>query len=98
MKQWPTMFLVAVAVAFSPAAAGQTDTPRTVQESIEAAESAKQARIDEANKARAEGQRRHWDNQDRATRKRMRRSYKESRRIARGRTTPWWLRVLRGTR
>lgn len=98
MKQWLPLIVLAVACAVAPSVTGQTDTPRTVQESIEAAESAKQARIDEANKARAEGQRRHWQNQDRATRKRMRRSYRESRRIARGRTTPWWLRVLRGTR
>ncbi len=98
MKQWLPLIALAVACAVAPSVTGQTDTPRTVQESIEAAESAKQARIDEANKARSEGQRRHWQNQDRATRKRMRRSYRESRRIARGRTTPWWLRVLRGTR
>ena len=98
MKQWLPFIALIAAVVLAPEAAGQTDTPRTGQESIEAAESAKQARIDEANKARAEAQRRHWKNQDRATRKRMRRSYKESRRIARGRTTPWWLRVLRGAR
>jgi|GEM_PF-3545277 len=75
---------------------GQTDTPRTVQESIEAQEAAKKARIDAADEALHEGRQRHWKNQDRATRRRMRRYYRESHRMARGRSTPWWRRVLRG--
>ena len=77
---------------------GQTQTPRTAQAATEAQEAAKQSRLDAAEQARNAGRKRHWENQDRATRKRMRRSCRESRRIALGRTTPWWLRVLRGAR
>ena len=77
---------------------GQTDAPRTAQEAIEAQEAAKQERAAAAEKARAEGREQHWKNQDRATRRRMRRSYRQSHRIALGRTTPWWQRVLNGAR
>ena len=94
---WRTLIFLGLLFT-SVAVSGQTDTPRTVQESIEAQEAAKQARIDAADEALNEGRKRHWKNQDRATRRRMRRSYRESHRIARGRTTPWWRRVLRGLR
>ena len=92
---WRTLIFLAFLLGSVPVS-GQTDTPRTVQESIEAQEAAKQARIDAADEALREGRQRHWKNQDRATRRRMRRHYRNSHRMARGRSTPWWRRVLRG--
>ena len=91
--------LIAGAIWLVPVTlSGQKETPRTAQEAIEAQEAAQKERIAEANRAWEAGRKRHWNNQDRLTQKRMRRSYRESQRLARGRNTPWWQRVLRGGR
>ena len=69
-------------------------TPRTVEESIRSAEEKKAAREAELRTGWNEAQNHHYRNQDKATRKRMRKNARRRKRVAQGRQVPWWRRIF----
>ena len=71
-----------------------SQTPRTVEESIKAAQEAERAREAELRTGWNDAQNHHYRNQDKATRKRMRKNARRRKRIAQGRQVPWWRRIF----
>ena len=71
---------------------GQTTT--TVAESIRSADEKKAARTLELQAGWDGAKDQHFTKQDRATRKRMKRTAKKSQRYRSGRHVPWWKRIF----
>ena len=71
-----------------------SQTPRTVEESIKAAEEKEREREAELRTRWNDAQNHHYRNQDKATRKRMRHNDRRRKRVAQGRQVPWWRRVF----
>ena len=71
-----------------------SQTPRTVEESIKAAEEKERKREATLRTGWNDAQDHHFRNQDRATRKRMRQNERRRKRIRQGRQVPWWRRIF----
>ena len=69
-------------------------TPRTVEESIRAADEKKAAREAELRTGWNDAKESHYKNQDKATRKRMRKNDRRQKRARQGRQVPWWRRIF----
>lgn len=69
-------------------------TPRTVEESIKAAEEKEQERREEFFNWWGDEMKRHYRNQDKATRKRLRQNARRQKRASQGRSIPWWKRIF----
>lgn len=69
-------------------------TPTTVAESIRSADEKKAARTLELQTGWDGAKDQHFTKQDRATRKRMKRTAKKSQRYRSGRHVPWWKRIF----
>jgi hypothetical protein len=69
-------------------------TPRTVEESIKAAEEKEREREAALRKGWNDAQDHHFRNQDKATRKRMRQNDRRRKRMRQGRQVPWWRRIF----
>lgn len=69
-------------------------TPRTVEESIKAAEEKEREREAALRKGWNDAQDHHLRNQDKATRKRMRQNDRRRKRMRQGRQVPWWRRIF----
>ena len=69
-------------------------TPTTVAESIRSADEKKAARTLELQTGWDGAKDNHFTKQDRATRKRMKRTAKKSQRYRSGRHVPWWKRIF----
>ena len=69
-------------------------TPTTVAESIRSADEKKAARTLELQSGWDGAKDQHFTKQDRATRKRMKRTAKKSQRYRSGRHVPWWKRIF----
>jgi hypothetical protein len=69
-------------------------TPTTVAESIRSADEKKAARTLELQTGWDGAKDHHFTKQDRATRKRMKRTAKKSQRYRSGRHVPWWKRIF----
>ena len=69
-------------------------TPRTVEESIRSADEKKAAREAELRTGWNEAKESHYKNQDKATRKRMRKNDRRQKRARQGRQVPWWRRIF----
>jgi hypothetical protein len=68
--------------------------PRTVEESIKAAEEKEQERREEFFNWWGDEMKQHYRNQDKATRKRMRQNARRQKRASQGRSIPWWKRIF----
>ena len=73
---------------------GGGQTPRTVEESIRSADEKKAAREAELRTGWNEAKESHYKNQDKATRKRMRKNDRRQKRARQGRQVPWWRRIF----
>ena len=97
-KKWAVVGWVVLGLVFSPDASAQKKTPRqkptTAGESIENAESAKEERDRTMWSDLQTARNRHQNSQDKATRKRMKRSLRKARRNGQNRSMPWWKRVF----
>lgn len=71
-----------------------SQTPRTVEQSIKAAEEAERTREAELRTGWRDAQDNHFRNQDKATRKRMKQNARRQKRIRQGRAIPWWKRIF----
>lgn len=71
-----------------------SQTPRTVEESIKAAEEKEREREAALRTGWNDAQDNHIRNQDKATRKRMRQNERRRKRIRQGRQVPWWRRIF----
>ena len=69
-------------------------TPRTVEESILEQERKKEERKEEFFGWWESELKRHYKNQDKATRKRMRQNARRQKRVQQGRQVPWWRRIF----
>ena len=69
-------------------------TPTTVAESIRSADEKKAARTQELQTGWDGAKDQHFTKQDRATRKRMKRTARKSQRYRSGRHVPWWKRIF----
>ena len=69
-------------------------TPRTVEESIKAAEEKEREREAALRTGWNDAQDHHFKNQDMATRKRMRQNARRQKRVRQGRQVPWWRRIF----
>ena len=69
-------------------------TPTTVAESIRSTDEKKAARTLELQTGWDGAKDQHFTKQDRATRKRMKRTAKKSQRYRSGRHVPWWKRIF----
>ena len=69
-------------------------TPRTVEESIKAAEEKEREREAALRTGWNGAQDHHFSNQDKATRKRMRQNDRRRKRMRQGRQVPWWRRIF----
>ena len=69
-------------------------TPRTVEESIKAAEEKEREREAALRTGWNDAQDHHFRNQDRATRKRMRQNERRRKHMQQGRQVPWWRRIF----
>ncbi len=69
-------------------------TPKTVAESIRSADEKKDARTLELQTGWDGAKDQHFTKQDRATRKRIKRTAKKSQRYRSGRYVPWWKRIF----
>ena len=68
--------------------------PRTVEESIKAAEEKEREREATLRTGWNDAQNHHFRNQDKATRKRMRQNDRRRKRMRLGRQMPWWRRIF----
>ena len=71
-----------------------SQTPRTVEESIKAAEEKEREREAAPRTGWNDAQDHHFRNQDKATRKRMRQNERRRKRMQQGRQVPWWRRIF----
>ena len=71
-----------------------SQTPRTVEESIKAAEEKEREREAALRTGWNDAQDHHFRNQDKATRKRMRQNDRRHKRMRQGRQVPWWRRIF----
>ena len=71
-----------------------SQTPRTVEESIKAAEEKEREREAALRTGWNDAQDHHFRNQDKATRKRMRQNERRRKRMQQGRQVPWWRRIF----
>ncbi len=71
-----------------------SQTPRTVEESIKAAEEKEREREAALRTGWNDAQDHHFRNQDKATRKRMRQNDRRRKRLRQGRQVPWWRRIF----
>ena len=71
-----------------------SQTPRTVEESIKAAEEQERERKAALRTGWNDAQDHHFRNQDKATRKRMRQNERRRKRMQQGRQLPWWRRIF----
>ena len=71
-----------------------SQTPRTVEESIKAAEEKEREREAALRMGWNDAQDHHFRNQDKATRKRMRQNNRRRKRMRQGRQVPWWRRIF----
>ena len=71
-----------------------SQTPRTVEESIKAAEEKEREREAALRTGWNDAQNHHLRNQDKATRKRMRQNDRQRKRMRQGRQVPWWRRIF----
>jgi hypothetical protein len=71
-----------------------SQTPRTVEESIKAAEEKEREREAALRTSWNDAQDHHFRNQDKATRKRMRQNDRRRKRMQQGRQVPWWRRIF----
>ena len=71
-----------------------SQTPRTVEQSINAAEETERAREAELRTGWRDAQDNHFRNQDKATRKRMKQNARRQKRVRQGRAIPWWKRIF----
>ena len=71
-----------------------SQTPRTAEESIKAAEEKEREREAALRKSWNNAQDHHFRNQDKATRKRMRQNDRQQKRMRQGRQVPWWRRIF----
>ena len=71
-----------------------SQTPRTVEESIKAAEEKEREREAALRTGWNDAQDHHFRNQDKATRKRMRQNERRRKRMQKGRQVPWWRRIF----
>ena len=71
-----------------------SQTPRTVEESIKAAEEKEREREAALRTGWRDAQNHHVRNQDKATRKRMRQNERRRKRMRQGRQVPWWRRIF----
>jgi hypothetical protein len=104
MRLRPLALLLLLTAFASPADAqrrkrpqNDRQTPKTVSESIRSAEEKEAARTLELQTGWDGAKDAHFTKQDRATRRRMKRTAKKSQRYRSGRSVPWWKRIV-GTR
>ena len=71
-----------------------SQTPRSVAESIKAAEEKERERESALRKSWNDAQDHHFSNQDKAIRKRMRQNERRRKRMQQGRQMPWWRRIF----
>ena len=71
-----------------------SQTPRTVEKSIKAAEEKEREREVALRTSWKDAQDHHFSNQDKATRKRMRQNERRRKRMQQGRQVPWWRRIF----
>ena len=71
-----------------------SQSPRTVEESIKTAEENERTRQAALRTGWNDAQDHHFRNQDKATRKRMRKNERRRKRMQQGRQVPWWRRIF----
>lgn len=71
-----------------------SQAPRTVEESIKAAEEKEREREAALRTGWNDAQDHHFRKQDKATRKRMRQNERRRKRMQQGRQVPWWRRIF----
>ena len=71
-----------------------SQTPRTVEESIKAAEEKERERETALRNGWNDAQDNHFRKQGKATRKRMRQNERRRKRMHQGRQVPWWRRIF----